>query len=50
MWVVRGTFRSLVADKGLFARLVREGGFTEPITEEEEEEAKRQAEAEAAKP
>jgi ATP-binding cassette subfamily B protein len=28
--VERGTFRSLVAVGGLFARLVREGGFTEP--------------------
>ncbi len=28
--VERGTFRSLVAQKGLFARLVAEGGFTEP--------------------
>ena len=26
----RGTFRSLVAQGGLFARLVAEGGFTEP--------------------
>ncbi|MEQ1712834.1 MAG: glucan ABC transporter ATP-binding protein/ permease [Hyphomicrobium sp.] len=28
--VERGTFRSLVADKGLFARMVAEGGFTVP--------------------
>lgn len=28
--VERGTFRSLVADGNLFARLVAEGGFTEP--------------------
>ncbi len=33
--VERGTFRSLVKDNGLFARLVREGGFTEPQSEEE---------------
>ena len=30
--VERGTFRELVANKGLFARLVAEGGFTEPET------------------
>ena len=30
----RGTFRSLVALDGLFARLVREGGFTEPKVDE----------------
>jgi ATP-binding cassette subfamily B protein len=29
--VERGTFRELVARKGLFARLVAEGGFTEPV-------------------
>ena len=28
--VERGTFRELVANKGLFARLVLEGGFVEP--------------------
>jgi ATP-binding cassette subfamily B protein len=28
--IERGTFRELVAKKGLFARLVAEGGFTEP--------------------
>jgi ABC-type multidrug transport system fused ATPase/permease subunit len=28
--VERGNFRELVAQKGLFARLVAEGGFTEP--------------------
>ena len=28
--VERGTFQSLVADKGLFARMVAEGGFTVP--------------------
>jgi ATP-binding cassette, subfamily B, beta-glucan exporter len=32
--IERGTFRSLVADNGLFARLVREGGFTEPTHDE----------------
>ncbi len=29
--IERGTFRELVAKKGLFARLVQEGGFTEPV-------------------
>jgi ATP-binding cassette, subfamily B, beta-glucan exporter len=29
--VERGTFRELAANKGLFARLVAEGGFTEPV-------------------
>jgi ATP-binding cassette, subfamily B, beta-glucan exporter len=33
--IERGTFRSLVADNGLFARLVREGGFTEPTKEDD---------------
>jgi ATP-binding cassette subfamily B protein len=33
--VERGTFRSLVAAGGLFARLVAEGGFTEPTAPEE---------------
>jgi ATP-binding cassette, subfamily B, beta-glucan exporter len=33
--VERGTFRSLVAQNGLFARLVAEGGFTEPDTNQE---------------
>ncbi len=32
--IERGTFRSLVADNGLFARLVREGGFTEPTSDD----------------
>ena len=32
--VERGTFRELVANKGLFARLVAEGGFTEPVPAE----------------
>jgi ATP-binding cassette, subfamily B, beta-glucan exporter len=37
--VERGTFRELVANKGLFARLVAEGGFTEPLTPVAETEA-----------
>jgi ATP-binding cassette subfamily B protein len=32
--IERGTFRSLIADNGLFARLVREGGFTEPTADD----------------
>ena len=32
--IERGTFRELVAKKGLFARLVTEGGFTEPVPPE----------------
>jgi ATP-binding cassette, subfamily B, beta-glucan exporter len=35
--VERGSFRQLVAMKGLFARMVAEGGFTEPTAPEEEE-------------
>ena len=31
--VERGNFRELVALKGLFARLVAEGGFTEPLAQ-----------------
>src|SRR5215813_1893926 len=31
--IERGTYRELVAKGGLFARLVTEGGFTEPVTE-----------------
>jgi ATP-binding cassette subfamily B protein len=31
--VERGSFRDLVAKGGLFARLVREGGFTEPVAQ-----------------
>jgi ATP-binding cassette, subfamily B, beta-glucan exporter len=31
--IERGSFRELVANKGLFARLVAEGGFTEPIAQ-----------------
>ena len=37
--VERGTFRELVASKGLFARLVAEGGFTEPVAKMPEVEA-----------
>ncbi len=37
--VERGTFRELVANKGLFARLVAEGGFTEPVIPVAEAEA-----------
>jgi ATP-binding cassette subfamily B protein len=37
--VERGTFRELVAKKGLFARLVAEGGFTEPVAKVPEIEA-----------
>jgi glucan exporter ATP-binding protein len=37
--VERGTFRELVAKKGLFARLVAEGGFTEPVAKAPEIEA-----------
>jgi ATP-binding cassette, subfamily B, beta-glucan exporter len=33
--VERGTFRQLVGQKGLFARLVAEGGFTEPVEEDD---------------
>jgi ATP-binding cassette, subfamily B, beta-glucan exporter len=44
--VERGTFRGLVAQNGLFARLVREGGFTEP-TEPEETDEQRTATAPA---
>ena len=35
--VERGTFKALVAKGGLFARLVSEGGFTEPTNEDEPE-------------
>lgn len=35
--IERGRFRELVAQKGLFARLVAEGGFTEPTRPEDEE-------------
>jgi glucan exporter ATP-binding protein len=34
--VERGRFRELVQAKGLFARLVAEGGFTEPVKEEDD--------------
>jgi ATP-binding cassette, subfamily B, beta-glucan exporter len=37
--IERGNFRELVAQKGLFARLVAEGGFTEPGQEATEEAA-----------
>ncbi len=31
--IERGTYASLIGNDGLFARLVREGGFTEPVSE-----------------
>jgi len=34
--VERGNFRELVAKQGLFARLVAEGGFTEPVAKSPE--------------
>jgi ATP-binding cassette subfamily B protein len=37
--VERGNFRELVAKHGLFARLVAEGGFTEPVAKAPEIEA-----------
>ncbi len=37
--VERGNFRELVAKQGLFARLVAEGGFTEPVAKAPEIEA-----------
>ncbi len=37
--IERGSFRELVAQKGLFARLVAEGGFTEPDQKQPVEEA-----------
>jgi glucan exporter ATP-binding protein len=36
--VERGTFRELVAKGGVFAGMVAEGGFTEPVQEEDEKE------------
>jgi ATP-binding cassette subfamily B protein len=39
--VERGNFRTLVAQNGVFARMVAEGGFTEPVEDgDEKEEAK----------
>ena len=39
--VERGSFRTLVAQNGVFARLVAEGSFTEPVEDgDEKEEAK----------
>jgi ATP-binding cassette subfamily B protein len=35
--VERGNFRTLVAQNGVFARMVAEGGFTEPVEDEEDE-------------
>jgi ATP-binding cassette subfamily B protein len=43
--VERGTFRSLVAANGLFARLVREGGFTEPQTDDDAETKREESKA-----
>jgi glucan exporter ATP-binding protein len=42
--VERGSFRALVAQNGVFARMVAEGGFTEPV-EDDEDEAKAKAPA-----
>ena len=33
--IERGTFRELVAQNGMFARLVAEGGFTEPVDQDD---------------
>jgi glucan exporter ATP-binding protein len=42
--VERGSFRELVAQNGAFARMVAEGGFTEPVEDgDEKEEAKAHA-------
>ncbi len=38
--IERGKFRELINQRGLFARLVAEGGFTEPTKPEDEETAK----------
>jgi glucan exporter ATP-binding protein len=35
--VERGNFRQLVAQNGAFARMVAEGGFTEPVEDDEDE-------------
>ena len=35
--VERGSFRALVAQNGVFARMVAEGGFTEPVEDDEDE-------------
>jgi ATP-binding cassette subfamily B protein len=35
--VERGNFRALVAQNGVFARMVAEGGFTEPVKDDEDE-------------
>ena len=35
--VERGSFRELVAQNGVFARMVTEGGFTEPVEDDEDE-------------
>jgi ATP-binding cassette subfamily B protein len=42
--VERGSFRELVAQNGVFARMVAEGGFTEPV-EDDKDEAKDKAPA-----
>ena len=35
--VERGSFRELVAQNGAFARMVAEGGFTEPVEDDDDD-------------